>query len=211
MTEQSVSKQKPLSSFLRKLWAIISDPVHEDDMHWVHSGQVMCIPNASLFTQKMLPALFNHNNFQSFVRQLNLYGFRKVLTEETRTNKTAWHFKHPNFQRDYPHKLHDIKRRSKHRLLPPLPPSLPLRTTPRQLLPKQTKDEKAMAEEIQQLRLKLEDIEQKRHVLWEQTVALNTIQLEQQKVRIRLMLITYLGCVEYRDILGFHTSISREK
>ncbi|RCH92652.1 hypothetical protein CU098_009330 [Rhizopus stolonifer] len=38
-----------------------------------------------------------------------------------------------------------------------------------------------MAEEIQQLRLKLEDIEQKRHVLWEQTVALNTIQLEQQK------------------------------
>ncbi|RCH92653.1 hypothetical protein CU098_009976, partial [Rhizopus stolonifer] len=140
--KQPASKQKPLSSFLRKLWAIISDPVHEDDMHWVHSGQVMCIPNASLFTQKMLPALLNHNNFQSFVRQLNLYGFRKVLTEETRTNKTAWHFKHPNFQRDYPHKLHDIKRRSKHRLLPPLPPFLPLRTTPRQLLPKQTKDGK---------------------------------------------------------------------
>ncbi|CAN0358182.1 unnamed protein product, partial [Laminaria digitata] len=48
---------------------------------------------------------FRHNKFSSFRRQLNLYGYRKVIK-----GPDAGAYMHPSFQRDRPDLLGDVKK-----------------------------------------------------------------------------------------------------
>jgi len=54
-----------------------------------------------------LPQYFRHSRFQSLVRQLNFYNFRKVNRE-----RTFWIYKHRLFHRDHPEHLHLLRRRT---------------------------------------------------------------------------------------------------
>jgi hypothetical protein len=51
------------------------------------------------FCKQILPRYFNHNNYASFLRQLNVYGFTKVSTE---TKGHEREYAHPCFLRDHP-------------------------------------------------------------------------------------------------------------
>ena len=77
---ESAKKSKP--SFLVKLYAILSDEKtikeYSQYIHWSNEGLSVVISDKNGFTNKVLPKFFNHENFDSFIRQLNMYNFYKV-------------------------------------------------------------------------------------------------------------------------------------
>uniref|UniRef100_A0A3B5AQE4 HSF-type DNA-binding domain-containing protein n=1 Tax=Stegastes partitus TaxID=144197 RepID=A0A3B5AQE4_9TELE len=73
------------NNFTAKLWRLVNNPAN-DSICWDGAGEVVVI-HQQLFEQQILrpgslspssPDAFKTTNFSSFVRQLNLYGFKKV-------------------------------------------------------------------------------------------------------------------------------------
>ncbi|XP_074864190.1 heat shock factor protein 3-like isoform X2 [Carettochelys insculpta] len=105
----------PVPGFLAKLWALVEDPGTDDVISWGRDGQSFCILNEQRFAKELLPKYFKHNNICSFIRQLNMYGFRKVIALEngmiTAEKNAAIEFQHPFFKQGKANLLENIKRK----------------------------------------------------------------------------------------------------
>ncbi|XP_078004159.1 heat shock factor protein 3-like isoform X2 [Phascolarctos cinereus] len=101
--------------FLAKLWALVDDSSTDDVIGWSRNGQSFCILDAPKFSKELLPKYFKHNNLSSFVRQLNVYGFRKVVAVESGMivpeKNTMIEFQHMFFQQGEANLLENIKRK----------------------------------------------------------------------------------------------------
>ncbi|KAI8889762.1 hypothetical protein K501DRAFT_237959, partial [Backusella circina FSU 941] len=106
---------KTQAAFVNKLYKMLEDPQTIDLISWSSSGDLFSVSNPTAFSKSILPQYFKHNNWQSFVRQLNMYGFHKVndLIHSNLTNESqTWEFKHPNFRKGAVGDLQHIKRKN---------------------------------------------------------------------------------------------------
>ncbi|CAF4170516.1 unnamed protein product [Rotaria sp. Silwood2] len=113
--QQNQPSQTAITAFLAKLWALVNDPSCDDLITWDSSGGSFHVFDQSRFAREILPRYFKHNNFASFIRQLNMYGFRKISTIEHGSLKSEHddiEFAHPNFIRGHDTLLELIKRRA---------------------------------------------------------------------------------------------------
>ncbi|OMO76420.1 Heat shock factor (HSF)-type, DNA-binding protein [Corchorus capsularis] len=111
-------RTKGPSPFLSKTYALLEESAEEEAaaaetgdyydrkkiVSWNAEGTGFVVWSPAEFSELTLPRFFKHNNFSSFIRQLNTYGFKK-------TSSKIWEFKHEKFKRGCKHMLVEITRK----------------------------------------------------------------------------------------------------
>eukprot|EP00250_Pteridium_aquilinum_P032907 c4928_g1_i1 orf=14-871(+) len=90
--------------FLTKTYQLVDDSSTDDIISWNECGSAFVVWRPAEFARDLLPNYFKHNNFSSFVRQLNTYGFKKIVPDR-------WEFANDCFRKGERHLLIDIHRR----------------------------------------------------------------------------------------------------
>lgn len=102
-------------AFLTKLWTLVEDPQTDELIRWSPSGTSFHVFDQGRFSKEVLPKFFKHNNMASFIRQLNMYGFRKVVHLEqgglVKPERDDTEFQHPFFIKGQEFLLENIKRK----------------------------------------------------------------------------------------------------
>lgn len=122
-------KRKQIPPFVQKLSRYVSredvylkdhadthnsflDSGHTTLIRWSDDGRSFIVLDEDEFARTLIPELFKHNNYASFVRQLNMYGFHKTVnitdgslrqSEKARKGvKPPSMYSHPYFRRNRP-------------------------------------------------------------------------------------------------------------
>lgn len=103
-------------AFISKLWTLVEAPSTNDLICWSQDGCSFLVQDEQRFSKEVLPLYFKHSNMTSFVRQLNMYGFHKVLHMDAGLPKAdsqvnCVEFQHEDFRRAQPHLLGLIRRK----------------------------------------------------------------------------------------------------
>ena len=106
------------ANFPAKLWRLVNNPSCEA-ICWDPLGELVVIDQPLFETQVLCPPTFPYDNpnafkttnFSSFVRQLNLYGFRKAERWVKQAGDCVRHcYYSPNFKRDHPELVAGLRR-----------------------------------------------------------------------------------------------------
>ncbi|XP_067290348.1 heat shock factor protein isoform X2 [Pseudorasbora parva] len=103
-------------AFVSKLWALVEAQSTDELICWSQDGCHFLVQDEQRFSREVLPLYFKHSNMTSFVRQLNMYGFHKVVHVDAGLPKADGQvnrveFQHEHFRRAQPHLMGLIRRK----------------------------------------------------------------------------------------------------
>ena len=107
--------KSPVAPFISKLFELTNEFAGPDVcFEWSEDGTQFWVSNIEIFSRDVLPAYFKHNNYASFIRQLNIYGFRRSTEylSGSRHGPSVEVFRHPLFIRGRKDLLPQIIRRT---------------------------------------------------------------------------------------------------
>lgn len=153
-------------TFLKKIVQMLT-PENEELIRWNNTGDSIVICDVNRFSRELLPKYFKTKKFNSFVRQLNFYGFKKVPISKT---TRGCEFSHKLFKRGYEDRVMNMKRKIIHEMdydqlnetICDLPPEEPQETKESQDTQEQL-DEKDMM--IKQLTERCKELEKENEEL----------------------------------------------
>nr|XP_033801575.1 heat shock factor protein 3-like [Geotrypetes seraphini] len=171
-------------AFLTKLWTLVEDPSNDDVICWSWNGQNFSILDEQRFAKEIIPKYFKHNNISSFIRQLNMYGFRKVVSLENGLIKpekgSALEFQHPFFKQGKAELLENIKRKVSM-----------VRSDDSKLSPDDLQrvlfDVQEMRDEQFSMDAKLDNMRKENKALWKEVAALRRKHSQQQKLLSKIL------------------------
>ncbi|PVI07545.1 hypothetical protein DM02DRAFT_283100 [Periconia macrospinosa] len=73
------AKRKQIPPFVQKLSSFLEHNKNTNLICWSDDGNSFIVLDEDEFAKTLIPELFKHNNYASFVRQLNMYGFHKKV------------------------------------------------------------------------------------------------------------------------------------
>uniref|UniRef100_L7LYK1 Putative heat shock transcription factor n=1 Tax=Rhipicephalus pulchellus TaxID=72859 RepID=L7LYK1_RHIPC len=183
-TEVGVSN---VPAFLVKLWKLVEDEKCNDLISWSSNGQSFIIHNQTQFAKELLPLYFKHNNMASLIRQLNMYGFRKVanIDQGLRSDREGIEFFHSCFIRGQECLLEYIKRK--------VPSSRAGAVVPddgrarNEVLKELLSDVGSMQGRQEQMDQLLADMKKENGALWREVARLRQKHLKQQQIVEKLI------------------------
>lgn len=92
---------------LHKMLTQASQKNFQDIVSWVKGGLAFRVHKADEFVEKVMPIYFSQSKYESFRRQLNFYGFRRVSR-----GKFRGMYSHPYFVKHDKSQCQHIRRRS---------------------------------------------------------------------------------------------------
>jgi hypothetical protein len=75
----SASSMTGRSYCMVQTWSLLADPANAHLITWTADGDAFMVLQPDAFARELLPTVFKHNNFSSFVRQLNIYVRHRAL------------------------------------------------------------------------------------------------------------------------------------
>uniref|UniRef100_A0A4W5K1C6 Heat shock transcription factor 4 n=1 Tax=Hucho hucho TaxID=62062 RepID=A0A4W5K1C6_9TELE len=171
-------------AFLTKLWTLVEDPDTNHLICWSATGTSFHVFDQGRFAKEVLPKYFKHNNMASFVRQLNMYGFRKVVNIEqsglVKPERDDTEFQHLYFLQGHEHLLEHIKRK--------VSIVKSEETKVRQEdLSKLLYEVQVLRSQQENMECQMQDMKQQNEVLWREVVSLRQNHTQQQKVMNKLI------------------------
>ncbi|EPE08149.1 heat shock transcription factor [Ophiostoma piceae UAMH 11346] len=106
------AKRKQIPPFVQKLSSFLEEQKNTELIRWSENGDSFIVMDEDEFAKTLIPELFKHNNYASFVRQLNMYGFHKrvglsdnSMKASERKNKSPSEYYNAYFRRGHPNLL----------------------------------------------------------------------------------------------------------
>lgn len=174
-------------AFLVKLWKLVDDEKCNDLISWSSTGRSFIIHNQIRFAKDLLPLYFKHSNMASFIRQLNMYGFRKVanIDQGLRTEREEVEFFHDFFVRGQECLLGLIKRKvPSSRAGAPAPEDEQLRS---EVLKELLTNAGNMQDRQEQMDHLLAEMKKENEALWREVARLRQKHIKQQQIVEKLI------------------------